>query len=201
MSTLPDGWIGMMIKWSNYTMFVSTNSTVLNVGFDKEKKKLDIKVSGKKDTSGSCKITAPKSLLNSTKDISISLDNNPLNFTLTQNETYYIIFVRYNHSIHALSIDLAESKNGQVNGQNGEEPEGQKTENGLLLNAITALAIAIIIILIIVVIRVRKDNGYTETSIIHPDELSNMLEKQHSDGTITTKTYKDIRSILEKYRK
>jgi parallel beta-helix repeat protein len=204
LSTLPDGWIGMMVKWSNYTMFVSTNSSVLNVEFDKEKKKVDIIVSGKKGTSGGCRIIVPKSLLNSTEDISISLDNNPLNFTLTQNETYYIISVRYNHSTHALSIDLAESKKGPGNGQNGEDPEGSKLENGKLQNIYIVLSSAIaviIIILIIVIIRVRKENGYTETPMLPPEDLSNMLEQKHSEGAITDETYNDIRALLEKYRK
>jgi len=204
MKTLPDGWIGMTIKWSNYTIYVSTNSSVLNVEFNKDQKELNITVSGNKGTSGKCIISVPKGLINSTKYIKVSLDKKPLNFTMTQNDTYYFITVQYSHSTHSLIFDLEKSKVGPDNGQNSDEIDTPSSDNGEMLKTYIALSFVIaviIIILLIVVLRLRKENGYTETPILEPDELSNMLEEKHSEGTITNKTYEDVKKLLEKYRK
>jgi hypothetical protein len=194
-STLPNEWIGMTIIWSNYSMYVSTNSSVLNVKFDKVNKKLTVIVSGINRTTGSCNISIPKTLLNSTKDIALWLDDKPLNFTLSQNKTFYHIYVTYLHSTHELIADFRHIYEGS-----GKTPEeGEKDFPSYFY--VLILFIIIIIIIIIVVIRVRKENGNNTTPAFPPEKLSTLLEKEFANGKMTNETYDDIKSLLEKYQK
>jgi len=194
-STLPNDWIGMTIIWSNYTIYVSTNSSVLNVKFDKVSKKLNIMVSGTNRTVGGCNISIPKTLLNSTKDIALWLDDKTLNFTLSQNKTYYHIYVIYIHSTHELIADFSHIDVGSGKTPS-EEEKGFPSYFYLLILLITI----IIIIILVVVIRVRKENGNNTTPALPPEKLSTVLEKEFANGKMTNETYDDIKSLLVKYQ-
>ena len=106
---LPNGWIGMQIFWSSYTISVKTNSSVLSATFNKDNKTLTIGVSGPSGTTGACQIVVPKAMINSSSDISVFLDDQAINFTLTQNDTYYTIDITYTHSTHELMTGFAHS--------------------------------------------------------------------------------------------
>jgi len=106
---LPNGWIGMQIFWSSYTISVKTNSSVLSATFNKDNKTLTIGVSGPSGTTGACQIVVPKAMVNSSSDISVFLDDQAIDFTLTQNDTYYTIDITYTHSTHELMTGFVHS--------------------------------------------------------------------------------------------
>ena len=101
---LPKNYIKVQLLWSNYTMDVLTNSSVIGVTFNSTGKRLTVNVEGVDGTIGICNITVPKSLVSSSADIKIYLDDQPLDFSVTENSIYYYISVRYTHSIHVLSV-------------------------------------------------------------------------------------------------
>lgn len=105
-NSLPTGWMGMTISWSNYTIFVQTSSSVLSGSFDNVNQKLGVTVSGVAGTNGSLVIIAPKGLIKSASDLEIWLDNGPLQFTLQQNATHFFAFVNYTHSTHQVSVQF-----------------------------------------------------------------------------------------------
>jgi hypothetical protein len=192
--SLPNDWIGMTITWDNYTVLVKTNSSVLEGEFDKDEQKLKIKVSGPDGTQGITEIDVPKSLCEP-DDIEIMLDGEMINYTITEDDTYYYIHIEYNHSIHELSADFSKIV---------EEPrEPEADEKGLLANLyLIALIIAVIIILLlsIVVIRNRSESEDIGVQELDPEKLSILLDKKHDEGKITDETYNDAKTLLEKYR-
>jgi N-acetylneuraminic acid mutarotase len=200
-STLPNNWIGMTISWSNYTIFVATNSSVLTAKFDKENKKLNVFVSGINGTIGKCNISVPKTLINSTKDISLWLDNKTLNFTLTQNKSYFFIDVLYTHSTHELTLEFSQKGEKPVEPIPSDPIDDEKDLPTNIYLIILLIVIIIIIIISIVVIQMQKKNGNNITTALPPEKLSILLEKEFTHGKMTDETYTDIKSLLEKYQK
>ncbi|WP_455392396.1 CARDB domain-containing protein [[Eubacterium] cellulosolvens] len=195
-STLPNNWIGMTIRWSNYTMFVSTNSSVLEAEFDKEIKKLDILLSGLEGTFGACNISIPKSLINSTEDILIKLDGIPINFTIKQTKYNYYIIAKYKHSTHKLTADFSQIKGKPLVTEDDDK-------NDILSEyyfIIFIIIIIVIIIILIVAIRIRRVNLNNDIPQLPPEQLSKILEKKYAKGGMAEDTYKDIKSQLNKYK-
>lgn len=114
---LAEGWIRVNLLWSDYTMEVETSSTVLGVTFNSDTKQLSITVSGNDGTTGECTIVVPKALVSASSDISINFDDEPIEFTVTEDGDYYNISVEYNHSTHTLVANLESSPTGP------DEPE------------------------------------------------------------------------------
>ena len=64
-SVLPEGWIRMTLQWSNKTMYVSTNSSVLGVVFNSTSMALSVSVGGPDGTTGIANITIPIEVISS----------------------------------------------------------------------------------------------------------------------------------------
>jgi hypothetical protein len=189
--SLPDDWIGMTITWDNYTIYVKTNSSVLEGEFDKNERTLSIKVAGPDGTSGVTEIDVPKSLCEP-DDIEIMLDGELINYTISENDTYYFVHVEYNHSAHELTADFTRVI---------DEPIESEDDDGLPVQYLIILVVVIILIIIILLGITRTRNGFRNNEIpdMPPDELSKILENKYSGGGMTDKTYNDIKSLLEKY--
>jgi hypothetical protein len=191
MEGLPDDWIGMTITWENYTLFIKTNSSVLEGEFEKDENKLTITISGEDGTIGVTEIYVPKGLCEP-EDIDIQLDGEMINYTITDNGTYYHIHLEYNHSTHVLSADFSHV-------DDEKPPVIIEDEEGFpMIYIISILAIVILSIIILVGIS-RMRNGMRNHNIpdIPPAELSKMLEEKYSNGDMSEETYNDIKSKLE----
>lgn len=103
---LPDNSIKVQVFWGDYRMDVISDSTVLGVTFDSDSGQLTVGVSGPDGTTGTCDITVPKALISSTSDVSVYLDDQPIEFTRTQDETNYHLHMEYAHSEHDLVVSL-----------------------------------------------------------------------------------------------
>jgi N-acetylneuraminic acid mutarotase len=192
--SLPDDWIGMTITWDDYTILVKTNSSVLEGEFDKEEQKLKIKVSGLNGTQGLTEIDIPKSLCEP-EDIEIELDGELINYTLTEDETYFYIHIDYNHSVHELTANFLHISKPPI------EPTGEKEGNLAYIYLISLIiALIVIVLLSIVIIRTRGKSEDIGVQELPPEKLSMLLDKKHAEGKITDKTYDDAKTLLEKYR-
>jgi hypothetical protein len=105
-SVLPEGWIRMTLQWSNKTMYVSTNSSVLGVVFNSTSMALSISVGGPDGTTGIANITIPMEMINSLSAVQVTLDNQPINFQINQVGSNAQIYVEYHHSFHELTAHL-----------------------------------------------------------------------------------------------
>ncbi|MBT0160570.1 hypothetical protein G4O51_11375 [Candidatus Bathyarchaeota archaeon A05DMB-2] len=105
-SVLPEGWIRMTLQWSNKTMYVSTNSSVLGVVFNSTSMALSISVGGPDGTTGIANITIPIEMVNSLSAVQVTLDNQPIDFQINQVGNNAQIYVEYHHSFHELTAHL-----------------------------------------------------------------------------------------------
>jgi hypothetical protein len=105
-SVLPDGWIRMQLEWSNKTMYVSTNSSVLGVIFNSTSMALTVSVGGSDGTTGIANITIPVDMISSLSAVKVTLDNQPIDFQISQTGRYAQIHVQYHHSFHDLTAHL-----------------------------------------------------------------------------------------------
>ncbi len=190
--SLPDNWIGITLSWENYTVYIKTNSSVLEGEFDKVEQKLKIKVSGPEGTSGVTELDVPKTLCE-LDDIEIKLDGELINYTITENDTYYFIHIEYNHSAHELTADFTRIIDEPI--------ESEDKDGGLPVQYFIILVVVIILTILILLGITRIRNGFRNNEIpdLPPQELSKILEEKYAEGEMTDKTYNDIKSLLEKY--
>jgi len=106
-SVLPEGWIRMTLQWSNKTMYVSTNSSVLGVVFNSTSMALSVSVGGPDGTAGIANITIPIEMISSLSAVQVTLDNQPIDFQITQVGSNAQIYVQYHHSYHELTAHLS----------------------------------------------------------------------------------------------
>ena len=106
-SVLPEGWIRMQLQWSNKTMYVSTNSSVLGVVFNSTSMALSVSVGGPDGTTGIANITIPIEMISSLSAVQVTLDNQPIDFQITQVGSNAQIYVQYQHSYHELTAHLS----------------------------------------------------------------------------------------------
>jgi hypothetical protein len=105
-SVLPEGWIRMQLQWSNKTMYVSTNSSVLGVVFNSTSMALSVSVGGPDGTTGIANITIPIEMVSSLSAVQVTLDNQPIDFQINQVGSNAQIYVQYHHSFHELTAHL-----------------------------------------------------------------------------------------------
>jgi hypothetical protein len=115
-SVLPEGWIRMTLQWSNKTMYVSTNSSVLGVVFNSTSMALSISVGGPDGTTGIANITIPIEMINSLSAVQMTLDNQPIDFQINQVGSNAQIYVQYHHSYHELTAHLQGGSSGGIGG-------------------------------------------------------------------------------------
>jgi len=144
-SVLPEGWIRMQLQWSNKTMYVSTNSSVLGVVFNSTSMALSISVGGPDGTTGTANITIPMEMINSLSAVQVTLDNQPIDFQITQVGSNAQIYVEYHHSFHELTAHLQ----GGGGGIGGVDLTGILGYWWLILS-VAIVAVASVIALIIV---------------------------------------------------
>lgn len=120
---LTEGWIKVKLFWSDYTMSIETSSTVLGVTFDSDSKQLSVNVSGVDGTQGECNIAIPKALVSSSSDVEVHLDGEPIEFTLTEDDAYHHIHVKYHHSLRSLLVSFAPRGTSPTSSE-GTSPEG-----------------------------------------------------------------------------
>ncbi|MEM2880038.1 MAG: hypothetical protein QXU19_05530, partial [Candidatus Bathyarchaeia archaeon] len=106
-NVLPAGWIRMQLEWRNKRMYVSTNSSVLGVVFNSTSMALTVNVGGPDGTAGVANITVPIDMISSLSTVTVTLDNQPLDFQISQAGGYAQIYVQYHHSFHQLTAHLS----------------------------------------------------------------------------------------------
>jgi hypothetical protein len=144
-SVLPDGWIRMTLEWKDKRMYVSTNSSVLGVVFDSTNMALTVSVGGPDGSTGIANITIPVDMISSLSAVKVTLDNQPIDFQISQMGNYAQIYVQYHHSFHDLTAHLK----GGGGGIGGVDLTGILSYWWLILS-VAIIAVASIIAFIIV---------------------------------------------------
>jgi hypothetical protein len=90
----------------SYQVFVHTNSTLDDFEFDSSVNTLSLAVDGPSGTSGICNITIPNGLVPAGNGFEVYVDGQKANHTLTEDVNSYYVSVSYQHSAHAIKVDI-----------------------------------------------------------------------------------------------
>jgi hypothetical protein len=87
----------------NFDIIIKTNSTeVLNFAFNKSAKTISFEVTGPDLTVGYCNLTIPKTLM--TPPGVISVNEQQIEFNITENSMFYFVYFTYSHSSKLIQI-------------------------------------------------------------------------------------------------
>jgi hypothetical protein len=130
--------------WSTPFSIIS-NSTVSELTFNSTSKTLTFTVSGSTGTTGYTNLTISKTLIEDITGLTIYLDQDPINYTTTSTNYFWLIHFTYNHSTHKVLITL----NSPNSAQSNETPFGATA-------VFSVIALATLAIPLLVLIRRRR---------------------------------------------
>ncbi len=90
----------------NYVFSVVSNSTVSDLAFNSTDKTLSFIVSGPSGTTGYTEVVIGKALIGDVNELKVSLDKNPVNYSVSSSDTTYTLHLTYSHSMHEIAIML-----------------------------------------------------------------------------------------------
>jgi 5-hydroxyisourate hydrolase-like protein (transthyretin family) len=85
---------------------VQSTSTVTDLSFDSATKVLRFTVSGVSGTTGETKVSIAKSLVADGHSVNVNLDQNALDYTVSEMGDYWVLTFTYHHSSHAIAVGM-----------------------------------------------------------------------------------------------
>ncbi|MCW4029441.1 MAG: LamG domain-containing protein [Candidatus Bathyarchaeota archaeon] len=131
---------------------ISSNSTITALSFNPESKQLKFNVTGDGGTSGYTYVFIPNALLTPGNELTVQLDNSPINYTVNQQDNGWLLFFAYHHSSHVVTISL------DLTSAEPKAFDFSEIENYVLLVVIACTAAAITVLL--AVFRMSKKNTH-----------------------------------------
>ena len=94
---------------------VASNSTISSFAFNSTSQELSFTATGLTNTTGYADVYVAKTLINSTSNVKVFVDGNPLNYTATQTAEFLIIHFTYSHSTHSILVNLSSEASDYAN--------------------------------------------------------------------------------------
>jgi Periplasmic component of the Tol biopolymer transport system len=85
---------------------VVSNSTVTSLAFNSSSQEISFKVKGPTNTTGYVAINVSKSILSDVSGLIVYLDSSPVNYTLSQTDDSWLIYLTYHHSEHTIVLSF-----------------------------------------------------------------------------------------------
>jgi hypothetical protein len=85
---------------------VTSNSTVTAFSFDSTQKTLSFNVTGESGSTGFVDVSIPKSLMNDTSGLTLTLDGTQIDYTVESLSENWLLSFTYHHSSHQVMINL-----------------------------------------------------------------------------------------------
>lgn len=85
---------------------VLSTSTVTDLSFDSVTKVLRFTVSGPTGTTGETKVSIAKSLVADGHSVNVSLDQNAIEYTVSEMGDYWVLTFTYHHSAHSIAVGM-----------------------------------------------------------------------------------------------
>ncbi len=86
---------------------VESNSTVTAIVYNPQSGELNLSVTGRTDTTGFVDVYVSKSLVGNVSAIQAYIDQNPVEFTVSETEDNWILHFNYHHSSHNIVFNLS----------------------------------------------------------------------------------------------
>jgi hypothetical protein len=97
-----------LLPYQNQQVFlVESNSTVTGLNFNSASFTLSFEVSGADGTVGYIKAQIAKTLAPNFTGITVLLDGNELNFTVSSSNDFWLVSFSYHHSMHQVTMNLS----------------------------------------------------------------------------------------------
>ncbi len=129
---------------------VQSNSTISNLSFNSDNKKLRFNVSGETGTYGYSRIVISKELVANGSEIKVSLDGSEMNCQLSSTGSSWILYFMYHHSSHKIVADLDILSSIEVK---GDSPNSVNTDTMF----ISVLVIGCVFSALFFILRRQKD--------------------------------------------
>jgi PKD repeat protein len=94
---------------NQYVFSVESNSTITGLAFNTTSQELSFTASGPSGTTGYAKVTIAKSLVSNITNITVYLDNNQTEYSITSTDDSWLLMFNYTHSTHTIRVDLSTS--------------------------------------------------------------------------------------------
>jgi hypothetical protein len=91
----------------NQVFSVESNSTVTDIVYNPESGELNLSVTGQTGTTGFVDVYVSKSLVGNVSAIQAFIDQNPVEFTVSETEDNWILHFNYHHSSHNIVFNLS----------------------------------------------------------------------------------------------
>jgi fibronectin type 3 domain-containing protein len=101
-----------------YVFTVQSNSTISDLSFNSDSKKLSFNVTGEQGTLGYSRIVISKDLVANGSEIKVLLDGNETSYQLSSTSSSWILYFEYHHSMHSIVASLNEGRSGSATNLN-----------------------------------------------------------------------------------
>ena len=108
---------------------LTSNSTITELTFSSANKELSFSVSGESGTTGYVNVYIPKSMLNDTDGLKVSMDGSQIEFTSQSQGDYWLLYFTYHHSTHSVAVNFDTLNMNSSPSQT--TPSGQTAQGGL----------------------------------------------------------------------
>jgi hypothetical protein len=107
----------VVVEGHRFVVETVSNSTIS--GFNYSVDEISFNVSGDPGSLGFCNVSVPKTLVKPGYAIKVYFDDNPVNYSLSENSTHYFVYFTYKHSIHRVNIrfELIETPGSMITPQ------------------------------------------------------------------------------------
>ena len=138
----------------NQVFSVESNSTVTDIVYNPESGELNLSVTGQTGTTGFVDVYVSKSLVGNVSAIQAYIDQNPVEFTVSETEDNWILHFNYHHSSHNIVFNLSRAETVPDATVSSASPTPTPTVSQLSWWVIVPLLL--IILAVALVIRYRK---------------------------------------------
>ena len=121
--TLNASWAGNSTWWGNtinttitslpygnqYMFTVESDSNAQELSFNTTTRKLSFTTTGSNDTQGYARVTIPRNLVASSKNVKAYIDNTPTPCSIASEDDSYVVTLNFAHSTHVVTISLGSS--------------------------------------------------------------------------------------------
>lgn len=92
----------VVVEGNRFVVETVSNSTIS--GFNYSVDEISFNVSGDPGSLGFCNVSVPKAIVKPGYTIKVYFDDNPVDYSLSENSTHYFVYFTYKHSTHRVNI-------------------------------------------------------------------------------------------------
>ena len=123
---------------------ITSNSTLSDLSFNSTSEEIAFTVSGPTGTRGYVQVCIPKTLIADITGLTVSLDDNQIQYTAQTQNNNWILYFTYHHSTHSVTINFGTNKAKTPNASTQKQPELQAQAIVLAISLLTVSSLLIL---------------------------------------------------------